>query len=110
MVVFVNLPFTLIKLDKAPREVCQLVAHEEDELHNFAKLLGLTKKDFVDCSVPHYLLSKNLRQEAFNLGAKSAALQDLRQITSLRKRQLQQSNIQKEVKKRGGRKKKNVTV
>ena len=101
MTVFVNLPFTLIRPHCVNREVCQLVAHAEEELHDFAKLLGLSKKDFEDCSVPHYLVPKELREVAFGLGAKSAALQDLRQVTTLRKR----SEQQKEIKKRGRKKK-----
>lgn len=101
MTVFINLPYKLIRLGEEDRQVCQMVAYELDELHEFAQLLGLSKKDFKDCIVPHYLVPQNLRQEAFDLGAKSAALQDLRQITSLRKRQAQQ----KEIKKRGRKKK-----
>lgn len=105
MTVFVNLPYRLFRLGQADREVCQMVAYELDELHDFAKKLGLTKKDFEDCIVPHYLVPESLREEAFNLGAKSATSQDLRQITTLRKRQEAQSQIQKEVRKRGGKKK-----
>lgn len=102
MGVFVNLPYILMRFgQRGGRSVCQMVAHDLDELHSFAKLLGLSRKDFEDCIVPHYLVPEELRQKAFSLGAKSAALQDLSQITSLRKRQLQQSNIQKEVRKRG---------
>lgn len=105
MTVFVNLPYKLIRPHHEDRNVCQMVAHDLDELHNFANKLGLSKKDFEDCIVPHYLVPEELRDEAFSLGAKSAALQDLSQITSLRKRQLQQSQIKKEVRKRGRKKK-----
>lgn len=101
MAVFINLPYVLKRLGERDREVCQLVAYTLEELHDFAKLLGLSKKDFEDCSVPHYLVPKELREVAFGLGAKSAALQDLRQITTLRKR----SEQQKEIKKRGRKKK-----
>ncbi len=105
MAVFINLPYVLKRLGERDREVCQMVAYTLEELHEFAFNLGLSKKDFEDCVVPHYLVLKELRETAFSLGAKSAALQDLRQITSLRKRQEQQSNIQKEIKKRGRKKK-----
>lgn len=105
MAVFINLPYKLIRLGKKDREVCQMVAYTLEELHEFSELLGLTRKDFKDCSVPHYLVPKELREKAFRLGAKSAALQDLCQITTLRKRQAVQSAIQKEAKKRGRKKK-----
>jgi len=105
MTVFLNLPYKLIRLGEKDREVCQMVANTEEELHIFSELLGLTRKDFEDCSVPHYLVPKELREKAFRLGAKSSLMQDLRQITTLRKRQDQQSAIQKEVRKRGRKKK-----
>ena len=108
MAVFINLPYVLKRLGERDREVCQMVAYTLEELHEFAKLLGLSKKDFEDCSVPHYLVPKELREVAFGLGAKFTR-EDLRQITTLRKRQEAQSKIQKEIKKRG-RKKKNVKV
>jgi hypothetical protein len=105
MTVFLNLPYKLIRLGEKDREVCQMVAYTLEELHNFSELLGLTRKDFEDCVVPHYLVPLELREKAFSLGAKSAALQDLSQITTLRKRQTVQSAIQKEVRKRGRKKK-----
>lgn len=105
MAVFINLPYKLIRLGKKDREVCQMVAYTLEELHEFSELLGLTGKDFEDCSVPHYLVPKELREKAFNLGAKSSLMQDLRQITTLRKRQEAQSAIQTVRKKRGRKKK-----
>ena len=106
MAVFINLPYKLIRLGKKDREVCQMVAHTEEELHNFSELLGLTGKDFEDCSVPHYLVPKELREKAFSLGAKSSLMQDLRQITTLRKRQA----IQKKVRRKRERKKKCTNI
>lgn len=105
MAVFINLPYKLIRLGKKDREVCQMVAYTLEELHEFSELLGLTGKDFEDCSVPHYLVPKELREKAFNLGAKSSLMQDLRQITTLRKHQEAQSAIQTVRKKRGRKKK-----
>jgi hypothetical protein len=101
MAVFINLPYKLIRLGKKDREVCQMVAYTLEELHEFSELLGLTRKDFEDSSVPHYLVPKELREKAFNLGAKPSLMQDLRQITTLRKR----PEKQKEIKKRGRKKK-----
>jgi hypothetical protein len=106
MTVFLNLPYKLIRLGEKDREVCQMVAYTLEELHDFAKKLGLSKKDdFEDCVVPHYLVPLELRDKAFNLGAQSSLIQDLSQITTLRKRQTVQSAIQKEVRKRGRKKK-----
>lgn len=82
-----------------------MVAYTLEELHEFSELLGLTGKDFEDCSVPHYLVPKELREKAFNLGAKSSLMQDLRQITTLRKRPEKQT-----VRKKRGRKKKCQTT
>ena len=82
-----------------------MVAYTLEELHEFSELLGLTGKDFEDCSVPHYLVPKELREKAFNLGAKSSLMQDLRQITTLRKRSEKQT-----VRKKRGRKKKCQTT
>jgi hypothetical protein len=106
MAVFINLPYKLIRLGKKDREVCQMVAYTLEELHEFSELLGLTRKDFEDySSVPHYLVPKELREKAFNLGAKSSLMQDLRQITTLRKRPEKQT-----VRKKRGRKKKCQTT
>jgi hypothetical protein len=107
MTVFLNLPYKLIRLGEKDREVCQMVAYTLKELHDFSELLGLTRKDFEDCVVPHYLVPKELRDKAFSLGAQSSLIQDLSQITTLRKRQTVQvqSAIQKEVRKRGRKKK-----
>jgi hypothetical protein len=107
MTVFLNLPYKLIRLGEKDREVCQMVAYTLEELHDFSELLGLTRKDFEDCVVPHYLVPLELRDKAFNLGAQSSLIQDLSQITTLRKRQTVQvqSAIQKEVRKRGRKKK-----
>ena len=110
MAVFINLPYVLKRLGEKDREVCQMVAYTLQELHDFAELLGLSRKDFEDCSVPHYLFPKELREKAFSLGAKSSLMQDLRQITTLRKRQEAQSAIQKEVRKKRGRKKKCTSI
>ena len=110
MAVFINLPYVLKRLGEKDREVCQMVAYTLEELHEFSELLGLTRKDFKDCSVPHYLVPKELREKAFSLGAKSAALQDLCQITTLRKRQAVQSAIQKKEAKKRGRKKKCTSI
>jgi hypothetical protein len=107
MTVFLNLPYKLIRLGEKDREVCQMVAYTLKELHDFSESLGLTRKDFEDCVVPHYLVPLELRDKAFNLGAQSSLIQDLSQITTLRKRQTVQvqSAIQKEVRKRGRKKK-----
>ena len=106
MAVFINLPYKLIRLGKKDREVCQMVAYTLEELHEFSELLGLTRKDFEDySSVPHYLVPKELREKAFNLGAKPSLMQDLRQITTLRKRPEKQK-----VRKKRGRKKKCQTT
>ena len=110
MAVFINLPYVLKRLGEKDREVCQMVAYTLQELHDFAELLGLSRKDFEDCSVPHYLVPKELREKAFSLGAKSSLMQDLRQITTLRKRQEAQSAIQKELRKKRGRKKKCTSI
>ena len=110
MAVFINLPYVLKRLGERDREVCQMVAYTLEELHEFSELLGLTRKDFEDCSVPHYLVPKELREKAFSLGAKSATLQDLRQITTLRKRQEAQSAVQTKVRKKRGRKKKCTSI
>ena len=110
MTVFLNLPYKLIRLGEKDREVCQMVAYTLEELHDFAKKLGLSKKDdFEDCVVPHYLVPLELRDKAFNLSAQSSLIQDLSQITTLRKRQTVQSAIQKEVRTRG-RKKKSTSI
>lgn len=85
MAVFVNLPYTLIKLDKEPRIVCQMVAHDIDELHEFARELGLNnREDFVNKKTPYYLISPEQRMEALQKGALIASISDLSEITKIK--------------------------
>lgn len=48
---------------------CHLIADTEEELHTFAKLLGLRREWFQDRSTPHYDLTTRRRKRALELGA-----------------------------------------
>lgn len=47
-----------------------LLTSDIDELHEFAKKLGLKREWFQLKTAPHYDLTKNKRQQAINNGAK----------------------------------------
>jgi hypothetical protein len=50
---------------------CHLVADSLDELHIFARKLGLRPSWFqVNASYPHYDITESLRQRALSLGAR----------------------------------------
>jgi len=52
------------------KEWCHLVADTLDELHDFAKLLGLKRSWYQQsASYPHYDVTVSIRQKAIQLGA-----------------------------------------
>jgi len=52
------------------KEWCHLVADTLDELHDFAKLLGLKRSWYQQsASYPHYDITVSIRQKAIQLGA-----------------------------------------
>lgn len=50
-------------------KACHLVADSIEELHRFAKQLGLKRSWFQWSSLPHYDLTKGMRIRAVKLGA-----------------------------------------
>lgn len=58
---------------------CHMVSDEsEEELHSFARLLGLRRSWFQDDEVfPHYDLIPNKRHQAIRLGAVSVSAREL---------------------------------
>lgn len=50
-------------------EACHLVADELDQLHAFARRLGLHREWFQDKSTPHYDLTRGKREAAVRMGA-----------------------------------------
>lgn len=55
---------------------CHLFADTVEELHEFARKLGLRKSWFQDRSLPHYDLTPNKRRQALSVGAASMTLRD----------------------------------
>lgn len=49
---------------------CHLIADDEDELHEFARQLGLKRESFqTQSSLDHYDITKELREVAIEMGA-----------------------------------------
>ena len=56
---------------------CHLVADSIEELHGFAKLLGLRRGWFQDKSLAHYDLTVGKRAAALRMGAKEASREEM---------------------------------
>lgn len=50
-------------------QMCKLTSDTVKEMHAFAKELGLNSTQHVDSVVPHYVVPKNMRKRAIELGA-----------------------------------------
>lgn len=48
---------------------CHMFADSEEELHEFAKKIGMKKEWFQDKKLPHYDLTATRRQLALSMGA-----------------------------------------
>jgi len=54
-----------------------MMATDIDELHAMADKIGLNRKWFQDKRIPHYDVSKSLREKAINAGAKPISWRDM---------------------------------
>jgi len=55
------------------RRWCHMVSDASlEELHAFAKKLGLKREWFQDKKVPHYDITENKRRQAISMGAREA--------------------------------------
>jgi hypothetical protein len=57
-------------------EACHLFADSLEELHAFAKTLGLKRGWFHQAIVPHYDLTPNKRDQAIQAGAKETTTRE----------------------------------
>jgi hypothetical protein len=74
---------------------CHLVADSIDELHVFAKNLGLRQEWFqYSASYPHYDVTVAIRQKALKLGATEGTKRKIIECARLLKIELQASNLE----------------
>lgn len=77
MSVYVDPMQPCIKSSKWPYDqACHLIADSVEELHEFARQLGLHRSWFQDHNIPHYDLVGGIRRQAIRLGAVSVSVKD----------------------------------
>jgi len=83
-----------VKIKYKGYQWCHLVADNLDELHSFARSLGISKKWFqIDGSYPHYDITVGQREVALRKGALNGTRREI--ITCAKKLKLEFSRLHK---------------